>query len=321
MTFKYMTVNLGCRLNQAELTSLESVFNQAGCLYDKNQPQVIIVNTCAVTAKAEKESRQRLRRLKKLYPQAVVVAWGCGAQRWLKDKAVDWRSWGIDYIYGNDNKDQHPLQFLKIKPGQTLSKPKPSNHKVNSAQLISRVRRFIKIQDGCRRYCTYCIIPYTRPEPASKSIQQVVAEIKRAEKDGVKEVVLTGVDISAYGQDGNGRQNNWYQVSSQGLEDLTKTILDKTVVSRIRFGSINPVSFTPSFIDLFRNNPRLMPHLHISLQSGSDKILKLMNRGYSREQFRQTISRLRSAVPDILISTDIVVGFPGETESDFNDTV
>ncbi len=317
MGFKYLPINLGCRLNQAELTEMEVVFSRYGGVVDDKDPDVIVVNTCGVTAKAEKESRQTLRRLKRDYPKAKLIAWGCAADKWLRegDEQVD--KWGVDLIYGNENKDYHPELFVK-KLG--LDKDKKDNVRVQGF-YTRRPRRFIKIQTGCNKYCTFCLIPYMRHLSGFRPVDEVVERVRRAEKDGVKEVILTGVDIADYGRTTPAPLKGWQQYSVHKLTVLLRAILEETTIPRIRLGSINPVSFSDEFIDLFAKNKRLMPHFHISLQSGSDAVLKRMNRRYTTDEFYDIVKRLRAKVADVLISTDVIVGFPGETQVEFEETV
>ena len=338
MGFKYWLINLGCRLNQAELAEMEVVFSHYGGVADDKNPDVVVVNTCGVTAKAEKESRQMLRRLRKQYPGAKLVAWGCAADKWLREDRKKVEKWGVDLVYGNENKDQHPVLFIKklglgwAKPNshsrgviysslESVEEKMGDNNQVKSGFYTQRPRRFIKIQTGCNKYCTFCLIPYMRHLSNSRSIEEVVELVKRAQKDGVKEVILTGVDIADYGRTTPAPLKGWRQYSVHKLTILLKAVLRETTIPRIRLGSINPVSFSDEFIDLFAGNNRLMPHFHISLQSGSDGVLKRMNRRYTKKEFYEIVKRLRERVGDVLISTDIIVGFPGETPEEFGETV
>jgi len=309
--FTYLPVNLGCRLNQAELTKMELIFQAHGGVLDQDHPDLVIINTCGVTTKAEKESRQTIRQLRRRYPQAKLIAWGCAAQRWLSQSKSSWASLGLDAVYGNQDKDTHPIKFINLIKHPNKTQP------VKTGFYTIRPRRFVKIQTGCDKFCSFCLIPFMRLRSRSKPPDRIIAEVKRAVKDGVKEVILTGVDISSYGLTSPIKPASWRSQDLMPLTHLLEQILAKTKIARIRLGSINPASFNPSFINLFKHHRRLMPHFHISLQSGSDRILKLMNRRYLVSDYIEIIHKLYDQVPDVLISTDIIAGFPTETEADF----
>ncbi len=299
-TFKYLVVNLGCRLNQAELTRAEEFFQMTGGSFDSQKPDLVVINTCAVTSRAEQQSRQTIRRLKCQYPDSIIVAWGCAVEKW-QTMGFKGSSLGIKFLFGNQNKDLHPAEFVKLV--STKAGRRPGQKK---SFFLSRPRRFIKIQDGCNKFCSYCLIAYLRHRSTSRPVSEIVQEINRAVKDGVKEVILTGVDIADYR---SGRSN---------LADLLETVLNKTSIGRIRLGSIGPEAFADQrLISLISQNKRLLPHFHISLQSGSNRILKLMKRVYTADEYLNWVGRLQNLVDNILISTDVIVGFPSESQTDF----
>ncbi len=324
--FSYLLLNLGCRLNQAELTTLETVLQNLGGIANPSNPHLIILNTCAVTTKAERESRGMIRRLRRQHPQAKIIAWGCAAEKWLQEKK-NWTKFGANYNWGNQNKtpNRHnipsyskksPINFKATLTAQLqdiLSNPLvPKNLTQEKIKGFyrPRLRRFIKIQDGCNHFCSYCLIPYLRKTSYSRPLPEILQEIREAVEEGVKEVILTGVDIADY---------HW---EDKHLAQLISIILEKVPLQRLRLGSINPPAFKDeSLIKILAENPVFLPHLHISLQSGSKKILQLMKRDYTPQEYLHWVTKLKSRVQNLLISTDVIVGFPGEGEKEFQETV
>ncbi|HIG65891.1 MAG TPA: tRNA (N(6)-L-threonylcarbamoyladenosine(37)-C(2))-methylthiotransferase MtaB [Methyloprofundus sp.] len=297
---------LGCRLNEAELESWAQAFQNAGhkITREQNKAQLIIVNSCAVTQDAVRKSRQLIRRIHRDNPAAKIVASGCYVTL-QADEAAELL--GVDLIVSNQDKDR--LVELAIAELDLPTMPAMSTEPAEIS-LFSRGRQraFIKVQDGCRYRCTFCIVTVARGEEKSTPIEKIVQEINNFVVQGVKEVILTGVHLGGYGSDIN-----------QNLAELIQAILDQTQVPRLRLGSLEPWDLPENFFALF-NNPRLMPHLHLPLQSGSDSVLKRMARRCKTAEFSQIIHQARRQVPNINITTDIIVGFPGETEHEWQDS-
>jgi len=294
---------LGCRLNEAELESWAQAFQQAGhtITREQNQANLVIINSCAVTQDAVRKSRQLIRRIHRDNPSAKIIASGCYVTL-NADEAAELL--GVDLIIGNADKDR--LVEMALAELEIPSMPAMSTEPA-AISLFNRGRQraFIKVQDGCRYRCTFCIVTVARGEEKSTPINQIIEDINRFVDQGVKEVILTGVHLGGYGSD-----------IQQNLSGLIQAILDKTEVPRLRLGSLEPWDLPDNFFDLFRNT-RLMPHLHLPLQSGSDSVLKRMARRCKTEEFSQIVQEAREKVPHINITTDIIVGFPGETEQEW----
>lgn len=299
--------SLGCRLNEAELEQWGRVFTGHGhqIVTDTQEADIIILNSCAVTGDAGKKSRQLLSRLYRTNPEAHLVVTGCYASLNLDDVA---ETMGVDLVVPNADKDKLPLLVLDkfairtmplmaMEPGET------------SLYLRGRNRAFIKIQDGCRYRCTYCIVTVARGEERSRSVQDIVTEINDFHAQGIQEVVLTGVHVGGYGSD-----------SSSSLSQLVRHILEGTDVPRIRFASVEPWDLPEDFFTLFEN-PRLMPHMHLPIQSGVNSVLRRMSRRCKTSEFRSVVDQARQSVSGFNVTTDIIVGFPGETEEEWHQTV
>jgi len=296
---------LGCRLNEAELESWAQAFQQAGhtITREQNQANLVIINSCAVTQDAVRKSRQLIRRIHRDNPSAKIIASGCYVTL-NADEAAELL--GVDLIIGNADKDR--LVEMALAELEIPSMPAMSTEPA-AISLFNRGRQraFIKVQDGCRYRCTFCIVTVARGDEKSTPIAQIVDDINRFVAQGVKEVILTGVHLGGYGSD-----------IQQNLAELIQAILDETNVPRLRLGSLEPWDLPENFFDLF-SNPRLMPHLHLPLQSGSDSVLKRMARRCKTEEFTQIVAEARAKVPNINITTDIIVGFPGETEQEWQE--
>jgi threonylcarbamoyladenosine tRNA methylthiotransferase MtaB len=297
---------LGCRLNEAELETWAQAFQKSGHQITKQAEaaQLIVINSCAVTQDAARKSRQLIRRIHRDNPQAKLVVSGCYATL-NEDEAASLL--GVDLIVSNKDKDQlvektltelnmDSMPVLSTEPGEI------------SLFTRGRQRAFVKVQDGCRYRCTFCIVTVARGEESSRPVQAVIEEINALHHQGITEVILTGVHLGGYGSDlGN------------NLSDLIKAILAETDIPRLRLGSLEPWELPDDFFELF-NNPRLMPHLHLPLQSGSDTVLRRMARRCKTEEFSAIVSQLRAKIPHFNITTDIIVGFPGETEEEWQDS-
>lgn len=297
---------LGCRLNEAELESWAQAFQSAGheITREQNAAQLIIINSCAVTQDAVRKSRQLIRRIHRDNPSAKIVASGCYVTL-QADEAAELL--GVDLIVSNQDKDR--LVELAIAELEIPCMPAMSTEPAEISLFNrGRQRAFIKVQDGCRYRCTFCIVTVARGEEKSTRIEQIIKDINNFVAQGVKEVILTGVHLGGYGSDIN-----------QNLADLIQAILEQTSVPRLRLGSLEPWDLPENFFDLFSNS-RLMPHLHLPLQSGSDSVLKRMARRCKTEEFSEIVQQARLKIPHINITTDIIVGFPGETEQEWQES-
>lgn len=297
---------LGCRLNEAELETWAQAFQKSGHSITKQSEaaQLIVINSCAVTQDAARKSRNLIRRIHRDNPHAKLVVSGCYATL-NQDEAASLM--GVDLVVSNREKDQlvektitelnmDAMPAMSTEPGEI------------SLFTRGRQRAFVKVQDGCRYRCTFCIVTVARGEEVSRPVQAVIDEINALHKQGITEVILTGVHLGGYGSD---LDNN--------LSGLIKAILAETDIPRLRLGSLEPWELPDDFFELFQY-PRLMPHLHLPLQSGSDSVLRRMARRCKTEEFAAIVSQLRSQIPHFNITTDIIVGFPGETEQEWRDS-
>ena len=303
-TLNFYSIALGCKVNQYDLALLKKEFLSRGWRYDKNKPDLVIINTCAVTKKAITKDRQVYHKLKNLYPQARFLIMGCWPQvsTDLEKEAADLILWGVG---DNDG-------LLKK---LALTFPSLSDLPVSESGLLvpsDRSRYFLKVGDGCNQFCTYCIIPYARGRITSRKSEDLVAEVTAAVAAGYGEIVLSGIHLGRYGQD---------LKEGESLVALLKKLLVIKGLGRLRLSSIEINEVDDNLIMLMKSEPQICRHLHISLQSGTDKILKAMNRPYDTAYFSERLEKLRAALPEIAISTDIIVGFPGETEIDFSKTL
>jgi threonylcarbamoyladenosine tRNA methylthiotransferase MtaB len=306
--------SLGCKLNQSELDSLACQFVQAGHIVvgTAREADLCVVNTCAVTQTAVGKSRQAIRRLRRANSDARLAVTGCYAQMWPQEV----RELGsVDLIVGNEDKKhlvERAEKELGIK-GQGSGRawvPSPDS-RLPIPQ--ARTRAFVKIQDGCDNHCTYCIVRVARGRQRSRPRRDVLAEVEARAAVGYQEVVLTGVHIGAYGRD-SGRQGD------ESLWLLVEAMLKRTNVRRLRLSSIEPWDLDPACLRLWEDS-RLCRHLHLPLQSGCDATLQRMGRGYTASQFAALVEAAREAIPGMAITTDVIVGFPGESEAEFNESL
>ena len=298
---------VGCRLNEAEVEGWAKQF-LAGGHSIANTPEaadILVFNSCAVTQQAVRTSRQFLRRMKRENPAAKLVVSGCYATLDAEETA---NLLDVELVVPNEQKDQLP-ELTSQAFGFELKQATDVDPDRTSLFERGRQRAFVKIQDGCRHHCSYCIVTIARGEESSRSIAEIVTEINHLFECGLKEVVLTGVHVGGYGSDIN-----------SNLTQLVEAILQETDIPRLRFASVEPWNLPEHFFTLF-SNPRLMPHMHLPLQSGSDRILKHMARRCSTDDFARLIEQARATVPEFNVTTDIIVGFPGETEAEWQDTL
>ncbi|MCI8268223.1 MAG: tRNA (N(6)-L-threonylcarbamoyladenosine(37)-C(2))-methylthiotransferase MtaB [Lachnospiraceae bacterium] len=314
--------NLGCKVNAYESEAMGQLLRQAG--YEivpfRERADVYIVNTCSVTNIADRKSRQMLHRAKKQNPSAVVVAAGCYVQSAAEELKKDL---AVDIIIGN-NKKQELISILEEYFRQNSGKTEKrvwSEHliKIDSTKeyealhidgTADHTRAFIKVQDGCNQFCSYCIIPYTRGRVRSRAPREAEQEAASLAAAGYREIVLTGIHLSSYGMD-------FPESQKENLLGLIRRLHQIEGISRIRLGSLEPRIITEAFVSALAGLPKLCPHFHLSLQSGCDETLKRMNRHYTTKEYAQCCSLLRSAFDNPAITTDVIVGFPGENEGEF----
>lgn len=298
---------LGCRLNEAELEGWALEFQQAGhtLVTEPQGADLTVLNTCAVTHEAVRKSRKTINRLRRENPTGKMVVTGCFVATGESGNATDL---GVDMLVDNKSKDQ--LVKRVNDQWQIPIMPEGATLPTESALFArNRQRAFIKIQDGCRYRCSYCIVTIARGDEQSRSITDICEQINQLHLSGVQEVVLTGVHVGGYGSDIN-----------TNLSTLVKQILAETSIPRIRFASVEPWDLGDNFFTLFEN-PRLMPHMHLPIQSGSDTVLRRMSRRCHTSEFIALVEQARLAYPQFNITTDVIVGFPGETDSEWSQTV
>lgn len=299
---------LGCRLNEAELEQWSRQFTAEGhsIVNGGDEADVVVLNTCAVTTEATKKSRKLMNRLHRENPQSKLVVSGCYAT--LEEQDVAERL-GVDLVVNNQNKDQLPRKVMDEFSANTMPLIAMDEHHESSLFLRGKQRAFIKIQDGCRYRCTFCIVTVARGEERSRTIKDIVDEVNTLSQQGIQEIVLTGVHVGGYGSD----------IESTLLQ-LVKTLLSETDMPRIRFASVEPWDLPDEFFSLFENK-RLMPHMHLPLQSGADSVLRRMSRRCKTAEFAELVRQARMAIPNFNVTSDIIVGFPGETDEEWHQTL
>ena len=311
--------NLGCKVNSYETEAMQQLLEEAG--YEivpfHEKADVYIINTCSVTNIADRKSRQMLHRAKKQNPDAVVVAAGCYVQAAAEELKADL---AVDVIIGNNKKqDLVPIleEYFKDKSDSSHVIEISETHeyeRLSIHKIADHTRAFLKIQDGCNQFCSYCIIPYTRGRVRSRRPDEVVAEVRELAAAGYQEVVLTGIHLSSYGVDFKEEEKK------ENLLSLIKQVHEVEGIRRIRLGSLEPRIITEEFAQALASMPKFCPHFHLSLQSGCDKTLKRMNRHYTTEEYAAGCEILRRYFDNPAITTDVIVGFPGETEEEFEET-
>ena len=276
----------------------------------ETKADIYIINTCTVTNMADKKSRQMLRRVKEINPEAILVAVGCYAQV-AKEKLEQIPE--IDLILGINEKNDIVEYVEQASKNTYVSDVLHQTEFLDFGDVTytEKTRAVIKVQDGCNQFCSYCIIPYARGRIRSRKPESVIKEITDVAKEGIKEVVITGIHIASYGKDFN---------TEYRLIDLLEEIQKVDGIQRIRLGSLEPTLITEEFVTRLKKLSKICDHFHLSLQSGCDETLKRMNRKYTTDQFRHVVELLRNAYPEVHLTTDVIVGFPGETEEEFNKT-
>ena len=314
--YKVAFITLGCKVNQYETNAMIQKFKEQGynILEHTKKADIYIINTCTVTNMSDRKSRQMLRRVKDLNPQAIVVACGCYAQV-AKEELEEIEE--IDLILGNNEKKEIVNYIEKYLDDK--KKIQSTEDVMQTRELVDfgdvtyteKTRAVIKVQDGCDRFCSYCIIPYARGRVRSRKPESVISEIENIAKEGIKEVVITGIHVASYGKD---------FADNYRLIDLLEEINQIEGIKRIRLGSIEPLLIDEDFISRLTKLEKICHHFHLSLQSGCDETLKRMNRRYTTKEFEKIVNLLREKYNDVILTTDIIVGFPGETEEEFNKT-
>lgn len=313
---KVAFVTLGCRVNQYETEAMAEKFIKDGyeVVNHSEVADVYVINTCTVTNVGDRKSRQMISKVKKLNEAAIVAVVGCYSQ--VAPEEVS-KIQGVDIILGTKNKGQivyyvnrvreEEKQFVEV---NDVFRDKKFEE-LNIEEYQDKTRAFLKIQDGCNRFCSYCLIPYARGGVCSKAPEKIIEEVKKLAYHGFKEVILSGIHTASYGVDLSGEWN---------LLKILEEIDNIEGIERIRIGSIDPMFFTNNTIDKISKLTKLCPHFHLSLQSGCDDTLKRMNRKYTTAEYKNIVMELRKNIKDVSITTDIIVGFPGETETEFEAT-
>ena len=310
--------NLGCKVNAYEVEAMQQLLENAG--YEtvpfEEGADVYVINTCTVTNIADRKSRQMLHKAKKMNPNAIVVATGCYAQADTEKLKEDT---AVDLILGNNQKTQivealeeyekeHAKQVQVIEINHTKE-----YEELSISSTAEHVRAYIKVQDGCNQFCTYCIIPFARGRVRSRKIEEVLREVETLAAKGYKEVVLTGIHLSSYGVD-------FPKEERESLLSLIQAVSRVEGISRIRLGSLEPRIITEEFLEGIVKTGKVCPHFHLSLQSGCNKTLKNMNRRYSAQEYAEKCELIRKFYPAPALTTDVIVGFPQETEEDFEES-
>jgi threonylcarbamoyladenosine tRNA methylthiotransferase MtaB len=315
MNKKVAFYTLGCKLNYSETSTIGRLFNKAG--FDTvdftDKPDVFVINTCSVTEHADKKCRKVVNEALKISPNAYVTIVGCYAQ--LKPKEIS-EIPGVDMVLGAAEKFQivdYITDLTKNPKALVYNQPvSEANQFVSAWSFGDRTRTFLKVQDGCDYSCTFCTIPLARGSSRSDTIEHVIEQAQQIAASGVKEIVLTGVNLGDFGIREGHRQDKFF--------DLVKALDRVEDINRIRISSIEPNLLTDEIIEFVAGSKRFVPHFHIPLQSGSDKILGLMRRRYKRELYANRVAKIKQLIPGCCIGVDVIVGFPGETREDFIDT-
>lgn len=309
---------LGCKVNQADTASMENLFLRSGhqLVSFDGEADVYIINTCVVTNTGQRKSRQTIHRAIRKNPNALIVVTGCYPQTAAEEvKAIA----GVDMIIGNQDRAQI-VQLVEERLAHRQTDTLDAVHKLTAStafeemaagDITDKTRAFLKIQEGCNQFCTYCIIPYARGPLRSRSLESIRTETQRLISAGFKEIVLIGIHLGCYGKE---------NPDGPTLYDAVKTVLDVPGVQRLRLGSLESVEVEPRLLTLMQEDARFCRHLHLPLQSGCDKTLQVMHRPYTTAKFKTLLADIKNRVPDIAITTDVIAGFPGETEADFETT-
>ena len=303
---------LGCKVNQYETNAMEQQFIEKGykVVSFNDIADIYVINTCTVTNMSDKKSRQMIRRAKQLNPKAIVIAVGCYVQV-AKNKLEEIKQ--LDLILGNNEKKEIVKYIEEYKAKSHFDDVMHQKEFVDFGTTVhmEKTRAIIKVQDGCDRFCSYCIIPYARGRVRSRSLESVITEVEKLAQNGVKEIIVTGIHVASYGKDFN---------KNIGLIELLEELNKIDGIERIRLGSLEPMIITEAFLKRLIKLKKICHHFHLSLQSACNETLKRMNRKYTIEDFKNIVNLLRNNYNDVILTTDIIVGFPGETDEEFNIT-
>ncbi|KXZ40085.1 threonylcarbamoyladenosine tRNA methylthiotransferase MtaB [Alkalithermobacter thermoalcaliphilus JW-YL-7 = DSM 7308] len=305
---------LGCKVNQYETEAMGELFKKSGyeIVDSENYADVYVINTCTVTNMSDRKSRQYIRKVKKINPKSVIAVVGCYSQTAPEEvleiegvnvvMGTNDRKKIVDIVENIDNNDKVSTvdDIMKVKQFEEME----------IRESRGKTRAFLKIQEGCDRFCSYCIIPYARGPVRSRLLDNIVKEVKNLANNGFNEIVLTGIHVASYGKD----------LGNVGLIDVLKAVHNIDKIKRIRMSSVEPLLFTDEFIETISKMEKICPHFHLSLQSGCDETLKRMNRRYTTSEYKDIVDKLRKNIKDVSITTDVIVGFPGETQEEFNQT-
>ena len=308
---------LGCKVNQYETEAMLEMFKKDGYeqVDSEDFADVYVINTCTVTHMSDRKSRQYIRRMKKKNPDAIIAVVGCYSQV-SPEEILEIEE--VNLVMGTNERRQIVEEIKKLDASKKASTVDDimkvrAFEEIEINQTNGRTRAFMKIQDGCDRFCTYCIIPYARGgRVRSRDLESVINEANKLANNGYKEIVLTGIHVASYGKDVKDADTN--------LLTVIKAIDKIEGVERIRLSSVEPLLMTDEFIDTVAKMPKVCPHFHLSLQSGCDETLKRMNRRYTTKEYKDIVDKLRQKMPNVAITTDVIVGFPGETNNEFSQT-
>ena len=309
----YTCISLGCKVNAYEVSAISTRLEELGYKKDNENPDVAIINTCSVTSTADQKSRQHIRKLINTYPNALIVVMGCysqGQHKFVADEI------GAHIVTGTSNRDkvieliENYQKDQKVDITDEKSRLFNKYEELGVTSLSENVRAYLKIQDGCDNFCSYCLIPYRRGKARSREFNKVIEEAKSLVNKGYQEIVLTGIHVGGYGKD----------LGNTNFSSLVKELLNIQGLYRLRISSIEESEIDDELINLINTKDNLANHFHIPLQSGSDTVLKRMNRKYDKEAFLKKITKIKKACPQVALTTDVIVGFPGESEEEFNET-
>ena len=311
-TFAY--ISLGCKVNSYESNALSDALIKQGYIKDDNNPDVVFINTCSVTQVADQKSRQHIRKLMNNYPNAISIVMGCYSQHQGKFIFNEIKP---DIVIGTSNRDKIISYIKEYEKNKKRiyavdEKPRLYNYyeELGISSYYEHARAYLKIEDGCNNFCSYCLIPLTRGKARSRNYDEIILEAKGLVEKGYKEIIVTGIDISYYGKD----------MENMTFSKLIKDLLDIKDLYRLRISSIEASEIDDELINLMNTRNNLAAHFHIPLQSGSDTVLKRMNRKYTCDEFYQKIKRIKQACPGVILTTDVIVGYPGESEKEFLET-
>lgn len=306
-------IHYGCKVNQYETNAMIQKFieNNYEIVDFEEKADIYVINTCTVTNMSDRKSRQMLRRVKKVNPNSILVVVGCYVQVGKEElEKID----DIDIIIGNNEKNEiveYVENYKEKKENITDVMHQKEFVDFGSVTYTNKTRATIKIQDGCDRFCTYCIVPYARGRVRSRQLNNIIEEVQKIAKRGIKEVIVTGIHIASYGKDFN------YKIT---LINVLEAINKIDGIERIRIGSLEPTIMNEEFLERLSKLEKVCNHFHLSLQSGCTSVLKRMNRKYTADEFKESVKLLRTYYPDAMLTADVIVGFPGETDEEFNET-